>query len=351
MRLSTLGLRGFGALSGVRMSFDPSEPSRALTVLFGADGVGKTSVLGAIASTRPGHPMPILPRRARDDAPRETPFAVADWTLGDDDPERPHPLRVASPNAQLGETEGDAGLRRREQALFDKRAQERGGYAFVSFSGARWFSRTPVLLASPERTVLRYDVRTASTFDDASRADLTREAKQTLAVAGIGCALENGTEQSDLTAFDRALRDAAAVALSPFRAEYEGVHPQTLEPMFVLGGRDAIFEELPRGARHLLSIATLSMRVLYGAYVGSDKPIRDREAVVLVDDLEAQQDAAILRHLPNLLKAMLPRVQWIVATSATALTLGCERGEVIALRREPEEGRVVVHEGAFAVLH
>ncbi len=139
--------------------------------------------------------------------------------------------------------------------------------------------------------------------------------------------------------------------LAPFHAQYDGVHPRTLEPMFSVEGRDAIFEELPRGARHLLAIVTGAVRVLHGAYLGSERPVRERQGVVLVDDLEAQQDAAIVRHFPALLKASLPRVQWIVATSAAAVTLGCERDEVIALRREPEEGRVVVHEGAFAVLH
>ena len=348
MRLGAIELYGIGSLSGVRIAF--GEEPRAMTVLFGADGVGKTAVLSTIATTRPGHALPIIPRRQRgDEAPRDVPFALADWILGDDDPERPHPLRVMSPNAQIQDDEN--ALRRREQALFDKRAQERGGYAFAAFSGARWFSRTPVMLATPERTVVRYDVRASASFDDASRADLTRETKQVLSYAGIGKALESSP--SDLGALDAALREVLQIALAPFHAQYEGVHPKTLEPMFSHEGRDAIFEELPRGARHLVAIVTGAVRALHGAYVSHEgaKPILLREGVVLVDDLEAQQDAALLKHMPALLKTALPRVQWIVATSAAPVTLGCERGEVIALRREPDEGRVIVHEGAFAVLH
>jgi hypothetical protein len=351
MRLGAIELYGIGSLSGVRIAL--GEEPRAMTVLFGADGVGKTTVLSSIATTRPGHALPIIPRRHRGDeeAPREIPFALADWILGDDDPERPHPLRVMSPNAQIQDDEN--ALRRREQALFDKRAQERGGYAFAAFSGARWFSRTPVMLATPERTVVRYDVRASASFDDASRADLTRETKQVLSYAGIGKALEH--DPSDLGALDAALREVAQIALAPFHADYEGVHPKTLEPMFSHEGRDAIFEELPRGARHLVAIVIGSLRALHGAYSphadANARPIREREGVVVIDDLEAQQDAALLQHIPAVLKAALPRVQWIVATSAAPVTLGCERGEVIALRREPDEGRVVVHEGAFAVLH
>jgi hypothetical protein len=352
MRLSTLELFGSGALSGVKLT----PEGRPLTVLFGADGVGKTAVLAAIASTRPGHALPLLPRRSRnEEAVPEVPFATADWMLGDDDPERPHPLRVASPNAQLGEQEAEAGLRRREQALFDRRAQERGGYAFIAFSGARWFSRAPVVLATPERTVLRYDVRGAVAFDDASRADLTRETKQVLTVAAIGSALERADgEGGDLAQLDTALREVAAIVLAPFSAEYDHVDPRSLEPIFTLETRDVVFEELPRGARHLFAIVVLATRVLYAAYGGrggDQRPIREREGVVVIDDLESQQDTALLRHLPVFLKSALPRVQWIVATSASALTLGCERDEVIALRRETDHDRVLVHEGAFAVLH
>ncbi|HEY2370171.1 MAG TPA: hypothetical protein VGH87_27435, partial [Polyangiaceae bacterium] len=147
-------------------------------------------------------------------------------------------------------------------------------------------------------------------------------------------------------------REVAQIALAPFHAQYEGVHPKTLEPIFSYEGRDAIFEELPRGARHLVAIVTGSVRALHGAYTHDGaKPIREREGVVLVVDLEAHQDAALLKHIPALLQTTLPRVQWIVATSAAPVTLGCDRGEVIALRRDPNEPRVIVHEGAFAVLH
>ena len=345
MRLGSIELYGIGSLSGVRIAF--GEEPRPMTVLFGADGVGKTTVLSTIATTRPGHALPIIPRRHRgDEAPRDVPFALADWILGDDDPERPHPLRVMNPNAQIQDDEN--ALRRREQALFDKRAQERGGYAFAAFSGARWFSRTPVMLTTPERTVARYDVRASASFDDASRADLTRETKQVLSYAGIAAALDPASSE-----LDTALRETLQLVLAPFHAQYEGVHPKTIEPAFSHEGRDAIFEELPRGARHLVAIMTGAVRALHGAYASQEdaKPIRAREGVVLVDDLEAQQDAALLRHFPALFKSALPRVQWIVATSAHPVTLGCERDEVIALRREPDEGRVIVHEGAFAVLH
>src|SRR5262249_19062440 len=155
---------------------------RRLAVLFGGEGVGKTSLLAAVASTRPGHAV-AQAAGASGARAEEPPWVAASFFLGDDDPVRPHPLLVVSPNARLpGEPDDGVLLRRREQALFDRRAAE-GGFVLVAFSGARWFSRTPVLLTTPERTVLRHDAKAAASFDDATRSDLTRETKQVLSFA------------------------------------------------------------------------------------------------------------------------------------------------------------------------
>ncbi len=167
------------------------------TVVIGGASAGKTSLLAAIATTRPGHAVAQLGARAEGGAAGH---AVCDWILSDDDPPRPHPLRVVSPNAKLDDPEDVALVRRREQTLFDRRASE-GGFACVAISGARWFSRTAVALASPDRSVLRYDVRAPASFDDASRADLARETKQALVFASVGAALV-GSQRSAPT--DRA---------------------------------------------------------------------------------------------------------------------------------------------------
>ena len=356
MRLLAVRLSGVGPLTSLTLRLGGDEGPRPLTVLFGADGVGKTSLLSAIAATRPGYALPLIPRArvhlddADDDEGAPPCFAVSEWALGDDDPERPHPLRVASPNAQLGENDAETALRRREQALFDRRAQEAGGHVLVSFSGARWFSRTTVMLASPDRTILRYDVRAAPSFDDATRSDLAREAKQVLSYAALASAVEaQRRSPGAATELDTALRETCAVLTRPLGVEWRGVHLPSLEPIFAFDGRVVGFDDLPRSARHLIAIGALTVRALAGAYPDSVRPIREREGVVLIDDLESQQDGAVLRELPPLLRASLPRAQWIVSTAASAVTQGCEHDEVVAMRRD--EGRVVLHEGAFALLH
>ncbi|WP_438014996.1 hypothetical protein WMF18_29460 [Sorangium sp. So ce315] len=394
MLLSRVRLAHVGPFDHLSLSLeDAAGAPRRLVVLFGGDGVGKTSILSAIASTRPGYAIAQQRSRADEGA---SPLVVTDWMLGADDPARVHPLRVASPNARLDETEDAALLRRREQSLFERRASE-GGFVLVALSGARWFSRTAMVLTTPERSILRYDVRAAASFDDATRTDLARETKQVLSFIPIAAALARDratggpdaspegqadgradaqahgradaaldarprapsdapprarpqAQPARLEALDRALREVLAELLEGHGARYVGVDPLRLEPIFERAdGQRVDFDDLGRSARHAVAFGALALRALASAHPGSDP--RLAEGVVLIDDIEAQQPAHRQRSLPARLRAALPNVQWIVATSSPAIALGCELSDVIALRREPSSGRVELHEGPDAVLH
>ncbi len=347
MLLSQIRLSGASAQEDLILPLnDALGAPRRLVVLYGGDGVGKTSILAAIAATRPGH---AVVQTARAGGPPA--FAVADWILGDDDPARPHPLRVLNPNARLeAERDDEVVARRREQTLFDRRAAE-GGFAFTSFSGARWFSRASVLLTAPTRTWLRHDVRAAVSFDDAAHADLTRDTKQVLAFAGIAASLAraSGAESGRFEAFERALREVLAALLEDTGVTFAGIDPARLEPTFDDDGRSVEFDDLPRRIRHRVAFGALALRVLSAAYPGKDP--REAEGVILIDDIEAQQDLASQNALPSLLRRALPRAQWIVSTSSPAVVSGCDASGVLALRRMSATGPVEIHQGAGAVMH
>jgi hypothetical protein len=354
MLLSHVRLAGIGPFEDLSIPFVDAEGApRRLVVLFGGQGVGKTSILAAIASTRPGHAVAQLGARPAGAPPA---FAVADWTLSDDDPARPHPLRVVSPNAALEEREDAAILRRREQTLFDRRAAE-GGFVLVTFSGARWFSRTPVLLTTPERSILRYDVRATASFEDATRADLTRETKQVLSYVSVAAALsrrDGGEPPSGplhrFAALDQSLHRVLSALLAGAGCSYLGVDPVRLEPLFETMDRRVVeLDDLPKSARHLAAFGALTVRALAAAYPGRD--VQEAEGVVLLDDAEAHMDLSLQRSLAGLLREALPRVQWIVTTSSPAVTLGCDIAEVLALRRAQSSGRVELYDGPSAVVH
>ena len=346
MRLASVRLRNVGPFDDTTVRFvadptddDDAKAPRPMTVLFGGDGTGKTSLLAAIGLTRPGYALPPLPstREPLLSSHGEPPFVVTEWLLGEDDPERPHPLTVTSPTVVLpGEPPDVAAIRRREQALFDKRAQQEGGFVFVSFSGARWFSRSATVLTTPDRSMLRYDVRHHVTFDDPTRADLTRDTKQTLVYAAIAHALgKRRAETMHLSQLEEAVREVTSMMLEPFGYSYEGIGVTTLEPEVKdAQGRLLPFDALPRAARHMVAFGVLPLRALFAAYPGSEDSPREHEGVVAIDDVEMQQDPAFLRGIIPLLHSALPNVQWILATSSTQLALACEAGEVVALRRQ-----------------
>jgi hypothetical protein len=335
------GLPPFGE---VEIPFaDESGAPRAVTVLFGGGGVGKTTVLGAIANTRPGYAVALSGQGS------QPPYVVSDWSLGIDDPTRPHHLRIATPTTRLDADEQLELIRRREQAHFDRVAKD-GGFVFVAISSTRWFSRQPIAMAAPAKTVARYDVRAPIALDDASRTDLARETKQSLAYAAITAAL---SRDRGGTAYVR-LGDAmsrtvdALVALVGF--SYVGLDAGGLEPLFRSEDGQVIpFDALPTRARHLVAFGALTVRALWGAY-----PMRDpleAEAVVGIDEIELQQDAAVLGSLLDCLRNVLPRVQWIVTTTSPVVAASASEREVFALRKLPRAHEVQLFTGAEARVH
>lgn len=354
MLLQSIRVVGIGPFDDlVFRPVDADGAPRKVVLVLGGAGVGKTTLLSVIATTRPGHA--IAQSRSRTGDPHRHSFAVAEWMLGDDDKARPHPLRVMSPNAVLDEPEDMVQLRKREQVLFDRKSAERG-FALVAFSAVRWFSRSPVVVSTPERTIFRYDVRAPWSFDDATRADLARETKLVLSYGAVGAALvEQKACQETPSAmmavqFDCAVREVVDLLgrLAGFR--YVGPDPVSLEPMFEKSGGSGVdFDNLPTSARHLIAFGALTVRALQGAYPGSDP--RNAEGVVLIDNIAMHQDQKAQEELIPTLREALPRVQWVMTTSSAAVAAGCDVSETFALRRMPTSGGVELHEGPLATLH
>ena len=338
---------------------DEGRP-RPFTVIHGGAGVGKTTVLAAIASTRPGFavvpPGRPLSRSGSAEEPVTAPHAICDWATGQDDPARPHTLCITTPTVRLWNDDEEEAFRRREQALYDKRARERG-YVFVALPSTRWFSRQPIGIHAPAQTLARYDVRAPIAFDDASRSDLARETKQALAYAEITGALSNAASgpsedagQKPGVLLGTAMRGAVneLVALAGF--SYCGLDSSSLEPVFRdSASRNCFFDALPTRVRHLAAFVALPVRALWAAYPGRDP--RDSEAVVVIDEIDLHQDPAVYPGLVNALRVALPQVQWIVTTGASAIAGSCDTKDVLALRRLPELDRIELFVGSEARTH
>jgi hypothetical protein len=357
MLLSKVRLAGVGPFDDAVLPFaDDDGRPLGTVVIHGGGGVGKTTLLAAIAATRPGHAVALTSSQlgGSPSGPaerREPPRAVAEWWLGRDDPERPHPLRVGTPGARLASSDEEESFRRREQALFDKRAAG-GGFAFLTLPANRWFSRQPVGLSAPARTVARYDVRGASSLDEAARADLTRETKQALAYAEIAASLAalGGDRGRRLDLLGRAMRSAVDALSSLAGFSYRGLDAASFEPVFAdEEGRERPFDAMPTRARHLTAFAALAVRLLWAAYPRED-PL-ESEGVVCIDEVDLHQDAATSAAVVPALSRALPKVQWIVTTSSALVASGVDAREVLALRRMPDLDRVELHLGDSARIH
>ncbi|MBM4362048.1 MAG: hypothetical protein FJ104_05165, partial [Deltaproteobacteria bacterium] len=274
---------------------------------------------------------------------------VASYILGRDDPDRPHPLVVAGPNGRVFDVEATELLRRKEQAHFDRIAKD-GGYVFLAVPSTRWFSRQAITLSAPARTVARYDVRATTPLDDATRSDLTREVKQALAYAAIAAALSRDRGGATYLRLGEAMAQTVDTLASLGGYSYAGLDPATLEPMFRGDdGTSATFDALPTRVRHLVTFAALPVRALWGGYPGRDP--REAEGIVAIDEVELQQDGAVLGRIVPALRAALPGVQWIVTTSSAAVAASVEPSETLALRRLPQATDVQVFGDGAATVH
>ncbi len=201
---------------------------------------------------------------------------------------------------------------------------------------------------APRRSMMRYDVRSTTSFDQASSADLTRETKQALAYAAISSALSpprhTDRRGADPRRFDprllgRAMHETVdeLVRLTGFR--YDGLEPLSFEPRFVsVGGRQLTFDALPTRTRHLVAYAAITIKTLWAAYPTADP--RAAEGVVAIDDADLHQDAHVQAELLRTLRASLLGVQWILTTASPHLAAGAAPGHVLALRRLSEDEQV-----------
>lgn len=336
---------------------DEQGRPRLVNVVHGAGGTGKSTLLQAIAATRPGHavsPGGALREALAESRPPGSNEALrhvaCDWFLGDDDPERPHPLRVASPSAQaFGHDEAEA-RRRREQAFYDK-LSHKGGFAFLAIASSRWFSRQPIAITSLARSSARHELRASPGLDDATRADLARDVKQALAYAEIASRLPRASASSTgLLLLGEAMRSVVNRLLALAQLSYIGLDPASFEPMFSAPGGGAVpFDLLPARARHLVAFGALAVRTLWIAYPGIDP--RHAEGVVLIDEVCLHQDPPVQAGLAGALHAALPRVQWVLTTPSPIVAASCDTREVLALRRLPDSHRVELFLGAEARTH
>ena len=327
------------------LSGDDGLPRR-MTCILGPGGSGKTHLVSALAQTRPGHCATQWLRGIQ-----PAPFAECSWFLGIDDPLRPHPLRVISPNTppEWAATRGDEMLRRREQQHFD-RLTKISGFVFCSFNSSRWFARQPLSLNAPGRTLSRHEIRASATADDTTRGEIARETKQILAYAELSSRLPSlGPNPHHCRKLAEALRHAVETVLEPERLHFVGLEPTSFEPMFRnLDGGLLPFDALSTAQRSRLALVASPVRTLWAAY--PERPSHETEGVVVVDDIELHQPPELHALLPDMLRRAVPTAQWILSTASNWVTANCAEHEIVPLD-EMSVGEFQISRGSFSSIH
>lgn len=343
MKLLSIRLHCPETLGDLTVSFaGEDDAARPFTLVYGAPGSGKTTLLSAICNTRPGHTVVLAGRPSE---PRC--YAECAWQLGLDEPGSERVLVLQSPNAPADFARQNVSDRR-DVVLAERLARE-GGFVSLVFSALRWFSRSPLLLAVPERSAGRTELRGREALDDAARNDLTREVKQALAYAAIVRALPQSDNERHHSLGD-AMADIVSALAQLGHLKYAGLDPRTLEPRFLdPESRSISFDGLPTHLKHCVAFGALTVRALWNAYPGIDP--RRAEGVVAIDEIDLHQDTASASRLMDVLAQQLPAIQWILTTRSSELLACREKSETLALRRLEPHGHISVHVGPDAQVH
>lgn len=350
MYLERAQIYGLGPFEELEVEFcDRVTEPRLMTVIHGDAGTGKSTLLSAIAATRPANHVVLTSVWRR---PGARTYAVCDWRLSAEDPERPHPLRVSTPGIAVEADEQAEQLRRRELVHFDRVLNEQGGFAFVALPGGRRFPRASLVIGDPSRTVLRADVRGAPGFQDPNAVELTRAIKLILSYAGLATALagnERGESGVDTRSLGAAIREALDELLGLVGFQYRGLSPRSFEPRFESPvGELLSFDALPQQARQLVCFATIPVHQLWVANRCADP--RHAEGTILIDDTELNLSVAVQHELPASLRRILPMAQWVLATASPDLAHAAI-GSAVTLRREPGTDHVSAFEGELSLTH
>jgi predicted ATPase len=322
---------------------DEPAQARAVTLVYGGPGIGKTLLLNAIAHTRPGHTVAFSQHPGE---PRLTTRCF--WHAGMDEPDRKTEIELSTPNPQDDFRNGSA-EKRREAAFFDRLARD-GGFVFLAFSALRWFSHAPLLLTAPERTLVRHDVRAYEPLGDATRHDLTRATLAALVYAEVSAAMPNKRLcDEDHELLVTAMRRGLDAALAPFNVRYLGLNPRSLEPVFAVPPQELPFHQLSTQVKNTVALVAGVVRVLWAGYPGLNPLMA--QGVIAIDQVELHYEPMQVNALLTALASTFPHVQWLATTRSSELLGLRDPSEVLVLRRTVDTGTVQVFSGEGARIH
>jgi len=122
--------------------------------------------------------------------------------------------------------------------------------------------------------------------------------------------------------------------------EFKEVRPQTNEVTIVTDDGEVPIEALSQGTTSLISWVGVLLQRLYELYGDEEQNPTEHYALVLMDELDAHMHPAWQQSLVGNLKEVFPNVQFIATTHSPLIVGGLPAGQVFRFIRD-EDGKVV----------
>ncbi len=122
------------------------------------------------------------------------------------------------------------------------------------------------------------------------------------------------------------------------KIEFQGIQKDTWEVTVVTDDGPVPIEAVSQGTAALIGWTAVLLQRLYAVFDGADKP-QDETAIVLIDEIDAHMHPTWQRSLVSDLSDLFPNVQFI-ATTHSPLVVGGLPSEQIARLARDEQGRV-----------
>lgn len=342
MYLRRIRLESIKCFDDIELSFlDEKDQIRRWTALLGTNGLGKSTLLQAmaVALAGPGATGELLPVAegwvrvgktygtieaeldwSEGDAqvegwPKKTPYTVKYLVAGDDPEALPIPLEIAPTVPSIIEWSGEGDPREREKISKGisrlKRtayAEGKAGWLACGYGPFRRLSG-----GSQDADRILYSGRKSARFVTLFRED----AALTNATEWL-IKLHNTGREGD-TASQRALtvvKKAFSESLLPEPSELQ-VDARSAQ-LRVGGGSPITFRNLSDGYRSMLALGIDLLRWLIAAFPDSDTP-ENCPGVVVIDELDAHLHPAWQQRIGQFLMSKFPRLQFIVATHSPFL--------------------------------
>ena len=314
--LKRISVNDIGPFDSLTLTFDPNW-----NILLGDNGVGKSSIIKAIAIAILGEDSKAYAQRI---------------------------IKAGKPNSTITLESG--------RATYTTKLFRKNGEAKVdSIPGRAFEAEGWLAVAFPPLRTMSWARPTANTGTTGSQRPTTDDLLPVIRgeadprlddlkgwIVNVDYRIKDAkSRKQDPEPFERLLKDFFNVVsqlTTGTRIEFKGVDPSTKEISVITDDGELPIEALSQGMTSLIGWVGILLQRLYEVY-GKDRDIDPKQhyALVLMDELDAHLHPAWQKSLIRKLSKIFPNVQFIATTHSPLIVGGMKPEQIIRFAREEEK--------------